>query len=90
MKIESLVINNTRIDEVISNDIIINTPEDGIELLGGLYYWDFDKIILYERNITSDFFVIKNWMAGEYCKSFLPIVSAWRLLVLFQSTKVKA
>lgn len=76
MKIETHVINNTRIAEVISDEIIINTPEDALDILGNLYYQDFDKIILYERNITSDFSILKTGWQDKYYKSFPTIVLA--------------
>lgn len=70
MQIKTHGINNTRIAEIISNDIIITTAEDGVDLLGNLYYQDFDKIILQERNITPDFFDLKTGIAGEILQKF--------------------
>ncbi|MCZ4242972.1 DUF4180 domain-containing protein [Pedobacter punctiformis] len=70
MKIETHTINDTRIAELISDRLIIKTAEDGIDLLGNLYYQDFDKIIISEQNITSDFFDLKNGMAGEILQKF--------------------
>ncbi|MCA0334650.1 MAG: DUF4180 domain-containing protein [Bacteroidetes bacterium] len=70
MKIEVHNINDIKIAEVISEDTIINNIEDGLGLLGNLYYQDFDKIIIYEKNITPDFFDLKNGMAGEILQKF--------------------
>jgi hypothetical protein len=70
VKVETHQINGTRIAEVISDDVIIKTGEDGLDLLGNLYYQDFDKIILYEKNITPDFFDLKNGIAGEILQKF--------------------
>lgn len=70
MKIETHPINGTNIAEIISNEIIINTAEEGVELLGNLYYQDFDGIIIQEKNITPDFFDLKNGMAGEILQKF--------------------
>lgn len=70
MRIEVHDINNTKIAVVTSEKIIINTAEDGLDLLGNLYYQGFDNIILNEKNITSDFFDLKNRMAGEILQKF--------------------
>ena len=70
MKIETHIINNRRIAEVIADDLIIKTTDDGLDLLGNLYYQDFDKIIIYQQNITPDFFDLKNGIAGEILQKF--------------------
>ncbi|WP_242921780.1 DUF4180 domain-containing protein [Pontibacter liquoris] len=70
MKIVTHTINDTKIAEVISSDNVINSIEDGSDLVGSLYYQDFDKIIIHETNITPDFFDLKNGMAGEILQKF--------------------
>jgi hypothetical protein len=70
MKIETHNINDTKIAEVISEGIIINNIEDGLDLLGNLYYQGFDKIVLHENNITPDFFDLKTGIAGEILQKF--------------------
>lgn len=70
MKIEIHIVNNTKIAEVISEVTTINNVEDGLDLLGNLYYQDFDKIIIHEKNITPDFFDLKNGIAGEILQKF--------------------
>ncbi|OKL40141.1 DUF4180 domain-containing protein [Pontibacter flavimaris] len=72
MRIETHTINDTdtKIAEVISADTIINGIEDGLDLLGNIYYQDFDRIIIHEKNITPDFFDLKNGIAGEILQKF--------------------
>ena len=70
MKIEKHTIKDTDVAEVISDDIIIHKNEDGFDLLGNLYYQGFDKVIIHEKNITPDFFDLKNKMAGEILQKF--------------------
>ena len=70
MNIISHHIHNEIIAEVISDGIIINHTEDGIDLLGNLYYQGYDKIIIYEKNITADFFDLKSGIAGEILQKF--------------------
>ncbi|MBN1183194.1 MAG: DUF4180 domain-containing protein [Bacteroidales bacterium] len=63
-------INETKIAEVISEVGIINKLEDGLDLLGNLYYQGFDKIVIHEKNITPDFFDLKSGIAGEILQKF--------------------
>jgi peptide subunit release factor RF-3 len=70
MKIETHNINDTNIAEVISEANVINKVEDGIDLLGNLYYQGFDRIIIYEKNITPVFFGLKTGIAGEILQKF--------------------
>lgn len=63
-------INQNKIAEIISDEIIIHSPQDGLDLLGNLYYQDFDKIILHQSNLTPDFFDLKNRLAGEILQKF--------------------
>lgn len=70
MKIEIHTTNNSKIAEVLSEDIVINKSEDGLDLLGNLYYQGFDKVLIYEKNITPSFFDLKTGMAGEILQKF--------------------
>ena len=70
MKIETHNINDTQIAEVISDLIIINKIEDGVDLLGDLYYQGFDRLAIHEENITPAFFDLKNGIAGEILQKF--------------------
>jgi hypothetical protein len=63
-------INETGIVEVISDDIIIKTAQDGLDLLGDAYYQGYDKVILHNKNITPSFFDLKNGLAGEVLQKF--------------------
>lgn len=70
MLIETHHSNNTKIAEIISEVMIINKIEDGLDLMGNLYYQGFDKIVIQKKNITPDFFDLKNGMAGEILQKF--------------------
>ena len=70
MKIEKHTINKTNIAEIISEDIIIKTTDDALDLLGNLYYQYFSKIIIHQKNITPEFFDLKNGIAGEILQKF--------------------
>ncbi|AZA89724.1 Uncharacterised protein [Chryseobacterium nakagawai] len=59
-----------KIAEVSSDTIIIQSADDGLDLMGNIYYQGFDKVILYEKNITPDFFDLKTKIAGEILQKF--------------------
>lgn len=70
MKIETHQTNDIKIAEVISTDMVIKTIEDGVDLVGNLYYQDYDRIIVHQKNITPEFFDLKTGMAGEILQKF--------------------
>ncbi len=70
MTIKTHQINNTKIAEIIVEGLLIKDTQDGLDLLGNLYYQGFDKVILHEKNLTPDFFDLKNGMAGEVLQKF--------------------
>ncbi|WP_347217578.1 DUF4180 domain-containing protein [Chryseobacterium sp.] len=70
MDIKSHHIGNINIAEVTSEQVIIQSAEDGLDLMGNIYYQGFDKVIVYEKNITPDFFDLKTKIAGEILQKF--------------------
>ncbi|GHB72637.1 DUF4180 domain-containing protein [Persicitalea jodogahamensis] len=70
MEIITHTVGRTRIAEVLSDKVFIQSPSDGLDLLANLYYQDFDRIIIHEQNITPDFFDLKNGLAGEILQKF--------------------
>lgn len=70
MEIREHIQNGISTAEVISNEIIINSADDALELMGNMYYQGYDKIIMYQKNITPDFFDLKNGMAGDILQKF--------------------
>ncbi|WP_426278377.1 DUF4180 domain-containing protein [Chryseobacterium sp. S-02] len=70
MEIKAHQINNTKVAEIISEKLIIHSAQDGLDLLGNIYYQDFDAVVLYEKNIIPEFFDLKTKMAGEILQKF--------------------
>jgi hypothetical protein len=70
MKIETIQYNGVKIAEIISENILINEVQDGIDLLGELYYQNLNKVILQEKNINADFFDLRTGIAGEILQKF--------------------
>ena len=70
MEIKTHEIANQKIAEILSDEILLNTLEYGLDLLGNLYYQGFERIIIYEKNITPDFFDLKTKIAGDILQKF--------------------
>lgn len=70
MEFEIKELNNTRVIEVITDEMVISNVEDGTDLIGNLYYQDADRVILHQKNITPDFFDLKTGIAGEILQKF--------------------
>ncbi len=71
MKIKTHNIDNAKVAEIITDKIILRSTEDGLDLLGNLYYQGFDKIIIHQKNITPDFFDLKTKIAGDILQKFV-------------------
>lgn len=70
MEIIAHSVNEIKIAEIVSDEMIIQSAQDGLDLLGNVYYQGFDKIIIYENNITPEFFDLKTKMAGDILQKF--------------------
>ncbi|SHG39355.1 protein of unknown function [Chryseobacterium oranimense] len=70
MEIITHLANNIKIAEIISDQIVIRSVQDGLDLLGDLYYQGFDKLIIYEKNLTPEFFDLKTKIAGDILQKF--------------------
>ena len=70
MEIKTHNIEDTKVAEIITDKVILRSTEDGLDLLGNLYYQGFDKIIIHEKNITPEFFDLKTKIPGEILQKF--------------------
>ncbi|MEI3789580.1 MULTISPECIES: DUF4180 domain-containing protein [unclassified Chryseobacterium] len=70
MKIISHLVNDIKIAEIISDQIVIQSVQDGLDLFGDLYYQGCDKLIIYEKNLTPEFFDLKTKIAGDILQKF--------------------
>ncbi len=71
MQIETHQINGLQVAEIISDEIILQSVDDGLDLLGNLHYQGFEKIILYEKNIAPEFFDLTTRLAGDILQKFV-------------------
>lgn len=70
MNIKSHNIKEDKIAELLSDKLIIKDIQDGIDLLGNLYFQGYDKVIIHKQHISPEFFELKNKMAGEILQKF--------------------
>ncbi|WP_302899074.1 DUF4180 domain-containing protein [Mucilaginibacter sp. BT774] len=70
MQIISHQKNGVQIAEVLSDSVLIKSPEDGAQLLNDLYYQGFDGIIIKADQLSPDFFELKTGLAGEVLQKF--------------------
>ncbi len=70
VKIETHQTGTKKIAEIIAEKLVIESSEDGLDLLGNMYYQGFDGIILHKHNISPDFFELKTGIAGEILQKF--------------------
>lgn len=70
MKISVHKENNSNIAYLDGNEIIIHEVQDGVDLVGNLYFESIHKVILFEYQITPDFFELRSGIAGEILQKF--------------------
>lgn len=63
-------INDQQIAEVTAPGILIHNAQDGLDILGNIYYQGHNGLILHAKNITPAFFDLKTGMAGEILQKF--------------------
>jgi hypothetical protein len=56
--------------EIKGDGVIINSPQDALDLLGELYFQGCSMMILHEENLTPEFFNLSNGLAGEILQKF--------------------
>lgn len=67
--------NNIQVAELVSDAILIQTADDGAQLLADLYYQGFDLIIIQSARLNPSFFELKSGLAGEVLQK----CSNWRI-----------
>ncbi len=70
MRLEVIKINQTEIAEIISDELVIQNVAEATDLLGNIYYQGYDQVIIYEKNISPEFFDLKTKIAGEILQKF--------------------
>ncbi|WP_276090610.1 DUF4180 domain-containing protein [Pedobacter sp. JY14-1] len=71
MEIVTHNINDIKTAEIVADETILASVEDGLDLLGDLYYQGYDCIIIPDQNISEKFFDLKTKLAGEVLQKFV-------------------
>lgn len=59
-----------QIAELTSHAVLIKTLQDGIDLIGNLAFQGYDAVLMYEYQLTPDFFDLRSGIAGELLQKF--------------------
>jgi len=70
MRIELIKSDHTVIAEIISDQKVINSYQDALDLMANCQYQGTSKIILDKKNIVDEFFDLKTGIAGEVLQKF--------------------
>ena len=62
--------NGIGLAQVESDEIVIGSVQDALDLMANCGYQEADRIIIHERNITPDFFDLKTRVAGDILQKF--------------------
>jgi hypothetical protein len=62
--------NGTGLAQIESDELVIHSVQDALDLMANCGYQGADKIILHERNLTPAFFDLKTGVAGEILQKF--------------------
>lgn len=65
MEIISHKLKSFQLAEISTNVVVMSNVEEATDLIGNLYYQGFDGMLLYENQITTDFFNLETGVAGE-------------------------
>jgi hypothetical protein len=70
MKLELNALNQPATATVISDDVVIQTTNDGVDLLGNADYLGAKHVIAEDKHFSPDFFDLKTGLAGEILQKF--------------------
>lgn len=83
-------IQDKKIAEIGDNQVIINNEDDGIQLVGEIYYAGYDALIMYEHQLTPAFFELKNGLAGAILQKFTNYKIQLAIIGNFSAIKSKS
>ena len=70
MNIKIHNIKDQKVAEIQTEHLLFGEFDSSLDLIGNLYYQEFETILVYEKNVSEDFFDLKNRMAGEILQKF--------------------
>jgi hypothetical protein len=70
MKTEIIPFNGTNIAVITSDEILIRTTQDALDIMADCGYQGADRILLHQRNLIPAFFDLKTGIAGDILQKF--------------------
>ena len=70
MEVQTHQVGGRLLAEILSDQVILGTVEDALDLIGNMSYQGFDGVMVYEHNVPPEFFVLRNRLAGEILQKF--------------------
>ena len=70
MELNILNEKNTIIAEIISDEVVVNTPQDALDLMAEAGYYGARSLILMDNHFVPEFFELKTKIAGEILQKF--------------------
>ena len=71
MNLNIIATETQTIAEVISDEIVVNDPQDALDLMVNASYQGAHWIILHEHQLSGDFFELGSGLAGEIVQKFV-------------------
>ena len=72
MKIRTVNKGYTSIAVIASDDVLINTAQDALDLMTTVrYHYGCDKMVITAENICKDFFSLQSGIAGEIMQKYI-------------------
>ncbi len=91
MNIKVVNKDNVNIAVITSDDVIINNAQEALDLMATIRYdYDCDKLIINKKNITEDFFELKNGIAGEIMQKYTTYEMALAIVGDFEQYNSKS
>ena len=59
-----------KIAEIKSDEIVIKTPQNALDIMAEASYYEASSLILREKNLSPEFFDLKTKVAGEILQKF--------------------
>ena len=70
MELKILEEKNQKIAEIKSDEIVIKTPQDALDVMADASYYEARSLILREKNLSPEFFDLRTRVAGEILQKF--------------------
>ena len=90
MELKIFEINQQKIAEIISDEIVINDTQEALDLMADAGYHGARSIILYEMNLKPEFFEMRTGMAGELLQKFSQYSVKLAIIGEFEKYKSKS